>query len=1057
MQIARILSAAVLLGAGLALAGAAQAALYIDESFQHPDGNLTDTVPFRTPIPGPGGVWAIHSGLATEKPIQVSSGAVTLQQSAGSGQDVNSALGYIQAAGETLYAAFDLTVTGTTPVTSTYFAHFKNNVTGFASRVFVTPNGTTGFKMGLSASGSSAGATWGETLALGSTYRIVHSYSYSTGEARLWVDPTEVASTSIANTGTASVASQAYALRQSTGNSSQVIDNLKVASTFAEVLGGTSGGGDTAPMVAGTSPANGAVDVAVDSAILVSFSEPVTLGSGAFALSCGGLAKGFAVSTSNDTAYTLTPTADLPFGASCAVTVTASLVTDQDNPPDQMAADYSFGFGTEAALAGCGTGGETLISAIQGSGITSPLNGQTHTVEAVVVADFQPTDGNGLSGFFIQEEDTQVDGDPATSEGLFVYDPANTAAVSTGQVVRVTGSVAEFKRSSDTTGNTLTQMGSVTQLQVCTELSGTASPALVTLPLASDPTTDLEPVEGMLVSLEGAPDAPLTLAEYFNLDRFGEIRVAAGGRPYQFTHDFAPDVAGYTAHVADLARITLLIDDGRSAQNLYPVFFGRGGLPLNVAGTENLLRGGDTVASIAGAMHYDFGVYRLQPTLSPNFVAGNERPASAPALSGRLKVASYNVLNYFQQLDDGTAKCGPAGALQECRGANQGLIDSQGRNERDRQEAKLVPALLKLDADIYGLIELENDFGNGGVTSAARLAQLMDDYNDAHDVTDCTDYEALAPGVYVGGDAIAPGMIFCTDSVQLAPGTHIAILDDVVLAGLPGGVPAGVTLPVFNGDSTNRTPLAATFREIATGSAFTLVVNHFKSKGASALGGKCASPVDLNCDQGDGQGYWSQRRLDAAEAVIAWLATGPTGSADPDVLLVGDLNSYAKEDSIDFLESQGYENLVASFGGADAYSYLFDAQLGYLDYALASPSLQGQVRGAAEWHINTDEPDALDYDISFNNENLFAEDEFRTSDHDPVLVGLELVVRGDLSGSGRVTWNQDRPLFMAALGSQTGQAKYRADADLDGDGRVTLVDYRSWWNLWVAGGRVMSE
>ncbi len=133
-----------------------------------------------------------------------------------------------------------------------------------------------------------------------------------------------------------------------------------------------------------------------------------------------------------------------------------------------------------------------------------------------------------------------------------------------------------------------------------------------------------------------------------------------------------------------------------------------------------------------------------------------------------------------------------------------------------------------------------------------------------------------------------------------------------------------------------------------------------------------------------------------------WLATDPTGSGDGDFLIIGDLNSYDKEDPIDAVlagsddllgTSDDYADLLALFGGELAYSYVFDGQLGYLDYALANGSLTAQVTGTAAWHINADEPDILDYDTSFKppeQDALYEPNEYRASDHDPVLVGLDL-------------------------------------------------------------------
>jgi hypothetical protein len=157
-----------------------------------------------------------------------------------------------------------------------------------------------------------------------------------------------------------------------------------------------------------------------------------------------------------------------------------------------------------------------------------------------------------------------------------------------------------------------------------------------------------------------------------------------------------------------------------------------------------------------------------------------------------------------------------------------------------------------------------------------------------------------------------------------------------------------------------------------------------------------------DCDQLDGQGFWNFARTQAAEALVDWLATDPTGSGDPDFFIMGDLNSYAREDPITAIKAgpddaagtaDDYTNLIAQYQGTHAYSFVFDGQAGYLDHALANSSAAGQVTGATEWHINADEPDILDYDVSFKPEaqdRLFELNQFRTSDHDPVQVGLAL-------------------------------------------------------------------
>jgi len=130
-----------------------------------------------------------------------------------------------------------------------------------------------------------------------------------------------------------------------------------------------------------------------------------------------------------------------------------------------------------------------------------------------------------------------------------------------------------------------------------------------------------------------------------------------------------------------------------------------------------------------------------------------------------------------------------------------------------------------------------------------------------------------------------------------------------------------------------------------------------------------------------------------AQILADWLATDPIGSADRDILIIGDLNAYDKEDPIDVLLAGGYTDLVSQYQGEYAYSYVFDGQLGYLDHALANSDLLGEVTGTTVWHINADEPDLIDYDMTYKKDAqdaLYAPDAYRSSDHDPVIVGLDV-------------------------------------------------------------------
>ena len=575
----------------------------------------------------------------------------------------------------------------------------------------------------------------------------------------------------------------------------------------------------------------------------------------------------------------------------------------------------------------------TFIHQIQGSGASfDPAFGGTQTVEGVVTASM-------LGGFFLQEEAADADGDPLTSEGIFVF-LSGQAAPTVGSVARVTGTVKEFGGKTQLTDATV---------KACDGAVPAIVPTGVTFPLGSP--GDLERYEGMQVTLVDE----LVIGEYFNYVRFGEVVVAkppnGWDRLYTPTAVVEPGDEA-RALAADYKNRIITIDDASTSQNPSSIPHPGNGQPFSL---ENRFRGGDTITGITGILDQSFGLYRLQPTAYGDYTAKNPRPTDAPPVGGDIQVASFNVLNYFLTLDQGgnTVDCGPAGNKQECRGA-----DADQPNEFQRQRDKILAALAELDADVVGLMEMEN---TPGVQPAADLVAGLN--------------QRLGTGTYayvdtgvIGTDAIRVGMLYKPGVVSLAG--EFDVLDSA-------------DDPRFD-DQKSRPMLTQTFDEVASGERFTVSVNHLKSKGSA-----CTGDPDL----GDGQANCNGTRTRAAEAIVDHLATDPTGSGDPDQLIIGDLNSYDHEDPIDALVAGGYTDLVKKFGGELAYGYVFDGQVGYLDHALSTASLTDQVTGAAEWHINADEPNILDYDTSFKPDPvdaIYAPDPYRSSDHDAVLVGLEL-------------------------------------------------------------------
>jgi predicted extracellular nuclease len=721
---------------------------------------------------------------------------------------------------------------------------------------------------------------------------------------------------------------------------------------------------DAAPSVDSTVPANGAAGVALNSDVSVTFSEPVNVTSSWFTLSCTLSGAHSAVSSGGPTDFTLDPDADFVDGDDCTLTVLASQVTDQDSedPPDNMAADFTTGFSTgDACLASY-----TPIYDIQGSGLAAAITGSVST-EGVVVGDYEgpsPT----LRGFYIQ--DAAGDGDSATSDGIFVFN-GNNDSVSLGDVVRVSGNASEFQDQTQISASSIVNCG-----------TGSVTPTDVTFPIPSS--TYLEQYEGMLVRLPQT----MYVTEHFQLGRFGQVVLSVDGKLKQPTNVVAPGAPALALQAQnDLSKI--ILDDDLNNQNPDPIVFGRNGMPLSAS---NTLRGGDTATGIIGIMTYTWAgnsasgnAYRVRPIDAlggyVNFEPTNPRPTSAPEVGGDVKVVGMNLLNFFNTFDgipDTVDNCtfGVGGAPADCRGA-----DTQA--EFDRQWPKTVAAILDMNADVIGVNEIEND----GYGPDSAIAFLVDRLNDA-----------TAPGTYafidvdantgqvnaLGTDAIKVGMIYKPASVTLV-GQTAALNSDAFVNG---------------GDSAprSRPSLAQAFEQNSNGQRFIVDINHLKSKGSA-----CDTP-----DADDGQGNCNEVRVNAANELMSWLASDPTGTGDPDILLIGDYNSYAMEDPITVIKNAGFTNLIDSFIGADAYSYVFDGQWGYLDHAFGSPSSLSQVTGVAEYHINADEPSVLDYNTDFKSPDqiisLYAPDQFRVSDHDPVIVGLCTPPTLSVSASPNVLW-----------------------------------------------------
>ncbi len=569
------------------------------------------------------------------------------------------------------------------------------------------------------------------------------------------------------------------------------------------------------------------------------------------------------------------------------------------------------------------------IADVQGTGAASPLAaGTVVTVRGVVTADLRGS--AAYRGLYIQTPSTggDVDATPGASDGLFVFLNAANPAVAIGDLVEVTGPVSEFNGLTQVTGSAA---GAVVLIE-----SAVGVPAPT--PLATSVVgAQREAFEGMLV----APTGDYLVSSTHQLGTFGTLWLSPGQLAVKSTEQVGAGPDATAIAVANRAA-RLLLDDGYNAQVSNAAHVGD--QPYFTAG--EVVRLGDAVEFAATGMVLSFGFddWRLQPQLPitsngpaaqiASFDARGERPATPPVVGGDLTVAAYNVFNYFTTL---------SGDNPEARGADTA-------EQFATQQAKIVAAINGLDADIVALQEIEN---------SVKLGEPVD--------------EALAALVAaLNADAGAGTWSFVSTPEALTDPTIVDAISNAIIYRSASVTPIGES--VTQVDETvwdiAREPIAQTFE--ADGLVVTVIANHFKSKSGSG-----AEPAD-------GQGRFTAERVEQAQALKTFAEDlADDAQRSENVLLLGDFNAYSEEDPIEVFTDAGWSDLVADTTDGQ-YTYTFDGELGSLDHALASPSLIAQVTGAGVWAINAAEWGERGYFGAAADPTS----PFRSSDHDPVVVGL---------------------------------------------------------------------
>ncbi|WP_460556075.1 ExeM/NucH family extracellular endonuclease [Hymenobacter daeguensis] len=570
--------------------------------------------------------------------------------------------------------------------------------------------------------------------------------------------------------------------------------------------------------------------------------------------------------------------------------------------------------------------GATPIGAIQGTGKAARAG--TYTIEAVVTGVYA---GLKPAGFYVQDDKATADGNPETSDALFVVQDNPTVKV--GDKVRISGVVKEDA------GAPSFNQAVLTEPSITVVSSGNAAPAFTTIINSEFSAATAERYEGMRVNFT----APLTVTDNFSLKQRGELIVSVEGLTYQPTQFIDPnDVPATGTHSSGVANVpainafqaandnrSLVLDDGSSAANPTPTPY--------LDARFHTVRVGSTLASSGGILGFGYGRWRLQPLAGAEApVITVARPLAPPSFGPLdLKLASFNVLNYFN--GDGTG-----GGFPTPRGAKT-PADFQ------RQRTKIILALQQMDADIVGLTEIEND-GNG---STSAIQDLVDGLN-----------KAMGAGTYIfvndGDGEKQPNNTDLIHCAILYKPAVVQSLGPALVAGTPG---------VFE-----RPPLAQVFVTRRKERADTLgfVVNHFKSK---------SSGTGADADQNDGQGGSNARRKAQALALVEFINKTVMPAGATRVVSAGDYNANYEEDPIDILRAAG---LVPATPPTSA-SYVYKGLTGSLDHAVVTPNLVGFV-DVQKWHINSAEPNVLEYDQAGEATDISTP--FRCSDHDPVLIGV---------------------------------------------------------------------
>ncbi|HDY7712940.1 TPA: ExeM/NucH family extracellular endonuclease [Vibrio vulnificus] len=681
-----------------------------------------------------------------------------------------------------------------------------------------------------------------------------------------------------------------------------------------------------------------------------------------------------------------------------------------------------------------GTVSHKTIGEVQGEAYSSPLieSGYTSKDEYLVTGVVSAVATSLVKGFYLYDDN--ADGNVKTSDGVFVKTSGAVSKDMIGQQICVRAKVNE-----DYGMTTLLPTGNIWEVKNSTPVEVT--PVKLERIDSDDDTfrSTLERLEAMPVVLvedmdaaEGNQDMRVSRTFSFDYSAKRNNMVIAYKRPNpQPNQDHVAGSDAAKAQTAQNKDYRIVVEsDEKPADGKIPYYPEFASDPHN-----NYIRINDSVVGMTGVLHYSYNEFRLIPTANvtkANFVHNTPR-TSSPVIKESygddgftIKVATQNVLNYFNS---------PYGGHDNQFGDNRG---AESQQEFERQQAKIVEAIYGLDADIVGLMEVENN-GFGDFSAIRELLEAInakyykENYKDRfaresiHNRYVFVGFDKNGDQVLdqfdtIGSDAITTGIIYRPSKVSVIAGKVIPMpWQDAPMIVDADGKPVvdGKGELAESGKNYQRNTVAATFRVLNTGKQLTVSVNHLKSKGSTCWD----DYVGTKAVDDDAQGSCENFRVASTYHLGQEMA-----KIGGDQIVLGDMNSYAHEDPMLVLTSNPTKKalkaadyikvgnkwqfngeqgpvITQTFGfinavdyktpaGETSWSYSYNDEVGSLDHLLITSSLKSRLVDAVDWHINAPESTLFDYSNKYkggdsNEANPFYKaDAFRSSDHDSALVTI---------------------------------------------------------------------